>query len=155
MSKNCLEEKIAIMNEQHTKSFRAAYEYWFEDKPINEAIEGLNEKKKSEEKETKKEEKKEEHEKGESKEKEEKEEHEASETAEEEKVEEKAKKEDKKEKKEKKGKKDLKEEAAFETHVLCNSCGSGDLELSKKKTKIRCKKCGNTGLTEGIVGLKV
>lgn len=40
----------------------------------------------------------------------------------------------------------------FDTHVLCK-CGSGDLELSVKKTKIRCKKCGNTGLTESIIGL--
>ncbi len=42
----------------------------------------------------------------------------------------------------------------FETHVLCNECGSGELELSKLKTKIRCKKCGNVGLTESIVGLE-
>ena len=41
----------------------------------------------------------------------------------------------------------------FDTHVLCNHCGSGDLQLSKKKTKIRCKGCGNTGLTESVVGL--
>jgi ribosomal protein S27E len=132
------------MNEQHTKSFRAAYDYWFEDKPLNEAIELLAEKKKSEDKEDKKE-------KGESKAKEKKEEHEASETKEEEKVEEKAKKADKKKKKDKK---DLKENA-FETHVLCNKCNSGNLELSKKKTKIRCKECGNTGLTEGIIGLSI
>lgn len=42
----------------------------------------------------------------------------------------------------------------FETHVLCNECGSGDLELSKLKTKIRCTKCGNVGLTESILGLE-
>lgn len=140
-----VEEKTAIMNEQHTKTFKAAYDYWFEDKPLNEALQALEEKKK----ETKAEEKEE---KGESKKKEEKEEHEASETEEEEEVEEKAKKKEKSKKK--KDKKDLKENA-FDTHVLCSSCGSGDLELSKKKTKIRCKDCGNTGLTEGIVGLIV
>lgn len=42
----------------------------------------------------------------------------------------------------------------FETHVLCSECGSGDLELSKLKTKIRCTKCGNVGLTESILGLE-
>lgn len=41
----------------------------------------------------------------------------------------------------------------FDTHVLCNNCSSGNLQLSKKKTKIRCKDCGNVGLTESVVGL--
>ena len=101
------------MNEQHTKSFRAAYDYWFENKPLNEALSSL----KTEE--TKKEE-----------------------VIAEEKVE--TKKEE--------VVKQINE--GFDTHVLCNSCGSGDLELSKKKTKIRCKECGNVGLTESVIGLK-
>jgi hypothetical protein len=111
------------MNEQHTKSFRAAYDYWFENKPLEEVVQTL----------------KPEETKGE-------------EVVNQEVNEEvKGKTEDKSADK-KKGKKDLNE--GFDTHVLC-SCGSGDLELSKKKTKIRCKECGNVGLTESIVGLKV
>lgn len=102
------------MNEQHTKSFRAAYDYWFENKPLNEALSSL----KTEEKV----------------------------------VAEEKKKEPKQEiVAEEKNEKVVKE--GFDTHVLCNHCGSGDLQLSKKKTKIRCKGCGNTGLTESVVGL--
>lgn len=41
----------------------------------------------------------------------------------------------------------------FDAHVLCNSCGSGNLKLSRKKSKIKCADCGNTGLTESVVGL--
>lgn len=96
------------MNEQHTKSFRAAYDYWLENKPLEEVMQTLKPEQKEEiNKEVKTE----------------------------------TKTEDKK---------DLNE--GFETHVLCK-CGSDDLELSRKKTKIRCKKCGNVGLTENIVGL--
>lgn len=113
------------MNEQHTKSFRAAYDYWFENKPLEEVVQTL----KPEEK------------KGEEVVNEEVKTEEVNEEV-------KAKTEDKSGDK----KKNLNE--GFDTHVLC-SCGSGDLELSKKKTKIRCKKCGNVGLTESIVGLKV
>lgn len=58
----------------------------------------------------------------------------------------------KKEAKRRQLKKEIKE--GFETHVLCSECWSGDLELSKLKTKIRCTKCGNVGLTESILGLE-
>ena len=41
----------------------------------------------------------------------------------------------------------------FETHVLCSECGSGDLQLSKQRTKIRCKRCGEEDLVENVDGV--
>lgn len=43
---------------------------------------------------------------------------------------------------------------AFETHVVCSECSSPELELSPKKTKIRCKRCGTEDLVENIDGVK-
>lgn len=42
----------------------------------------------------------------------------------------------------------------FETHVLCSACGSGELLLSKHRTKVRCKRCGVEDLVENIDGVK-
>lgn len=42
----------------------------------------------------------------------------------------------------------------FEAHVICGNCGSIDLKLSRKKSKLKCSKCGNIGLTESIQGME-
>ena len=44
-------------------------------------------------------------------------------------------------------------EGLFETHVVCSTCGSEDLEISPKGTRIRCVECKTSDVVENVVGI--